>query len=212
MIVYHFGVVIAEETALDLLSQLMALYADIDRAVAAFQLKSGLRCPAGCGRCCPTADVQVTVLEMLPMAHAMFCDGTAAQWLERLSGASGSGVCILYAVQPADDAAGHCGYYPWRPGLCRLFGFAAVRGRTGSRSLSVCRHNRRNDPPGTAAALALAAEAPCFTHYGTRIYGLDPALGARLMPINAALRQALERLGLNISYAHRERLRNTTAA
>lgn len=197
---------------LDLLSQLMALYADIDKEVAAFQLKSGLRCSAGCGDCCRTADLQVTALEMLPVAHAMLCDGTAAQWLERLSGPHGSGTCVLYTAHPEKDAAGHCDYYPWRPGLCRLFGFAAIRGRTGSKALAVCRHIRQNDPHGAASAMALAEEAPLFVHYGTRICGLDPVLGSKPMPVNLALRQAIQRLGLNAAYAHLESFRDNTAA
>ncbi|WP_319522622.1 YkgJ family cysteine cluster protein [uncultured Desulfosarcina sp.] len=197
---------------LDFISQLMALYAEIDKEVAAFQLKSGLRCPAGCGDCCATADVQVTVLEMLPMAHAMLCDGTAAQSLERLSGPNGSGTCVLYTAHPVADTAGHCGQYPWRPGLCRLFGFAAVRGRTGSKTLAVCRHIRQNDPHGASAAMTLAEEAPLFVQYSAQISGLDPVLGARPMPINIALHQAIQRLGLNAAYAHLESFRDNTAA
>ncbi len=37
----------------------MALYVYMGKEVATFQLKSGLLCPQGCGRCRPTADVQV---------------------------------------------------------------------------------------------------------------------------------------------------------
>jgi predicted aldo/keto reductase-like oxidoreductase len=68
-----------EETTLDLVSQLKVLYGLIDKAVAELQLKSGLRCPIGCGDCCRSADVQVSVLEMLPMAREMLRDGTAQQ-------------------------------------------------------------------------------------------------------------------------------------
>ena len=189
---YYFESPIGEKTALDLLGELMALYARMDEVVAAFQLQSGLRCPAGCGSCCTNTAVQVTFLGMLPMAQAMLCDGTAAQRLERLSRDSGPAACFLYTAHPTEDAAGHCGYYPWRPGLCRLFGFAAVRGRTGSKSLSICGHIRENDLQVVASSLALAADAPCFVDYGTRIYGLDPVSGTCLMPINIALRRANE--------------------
>jgi hypothetical protein len=49
--------------------------------------------------------------------------------------------------------------------------------------------------------MVLAEEAPCFVHYGAQVYALDPALGTGLMPINAALRRAIERLGLSLSLA-----------
>ena len=65
---------------MEIVSQVMDLYADIDKAVAEFQLRSGLRCPAGCGLCCPTADVRVTVLEMLPIALEILCNQDAGAW------------------------------------------------------------------------------------------------------------------------------------
>jgi Fe-S-cluster containining protein len=204
--------VIVEKTALEILHRLMTLYGTIDRDMAEFQLESGLRCLAGCGKCCLTGDVQVSVLEMLPMAHKMFCDGTADQWLDRLSGSSRTGTCIVYTDNPPVYAGGHCAYYAWRPVLCRLFGFAAVRGRTATKTLTVCRHIRHNAPQEAAAAMALAGEAPCFANHSANLYGLEPVLGLRVMPINAALRQAIERLGLNFAYTHREGLRDNTAA
>ena len=197
---------------LDFLMQLTALYSHIDKTVAAFQLRSGLRCPEGCGSCCATAKVQATVLEMLPMAHAMLCDGTAEQWLTRIAEHAESETCILYMSDLVEDAAGHCRYYPWRPVLCRLFGFAAVRGRTGIKRLAVCRHIRGNDPQSAAIASAMAEEAPLFVNYSAQVCGLDPVLGTKLIPINDALRQAIQRLGLSASYAHRQGLQDNTAA
>lgn len=197
---------------MEIVLRVMDLYAQIDRSVAEFRLKSGLRCPAGCGACCPTADVQVTVLEMLPAAHRILHTGEAVAWLARLAAAPQPGRCLLYAPQPAAEAAGHCTFYKWRPALCRLFGFAAVKGRTGAKALSVCKRIKQEDPRGGAAAASLAAEAPCFTHYSSLIYALDPALGTRLMPINAALRHAIERIGLRQSFAYAETLRDNTAA
>lgn len=197
---------------MEIVSRVMGLYAQIDRSVAEFRLKSGLRCPAGCGACCPTADVQVTVLEMLPAAHRILRSGEVLGWLARLAAAPEPGPCMLYAPLPAPETAGHCTFYSLRPALCRLFGFAAVRDRTGAKALSVCRRIKQEDPRGAVAAAALAAEAPCFTHYSSLIYALDPALGTRLMPINAALRHAIELIGLRQSFAYAETLRDNTAA
>ncbi len=190
----------------------MDLYTRIDKAVGEFQLKSGLRCPPGCANCCPAADVQVTILEMLPVAYEMLRNAKAAAWMEGLAAVGDSKQCLLYSAQPLPGAAGNCSFYKWRPVLCRLFGYAAVRNRTGAKVLSVCRHIRQSDPEKAAAAAALAPEAPCFVHYSSQVYGLDPALGTRLMPINTALRQAIERLGLQISFGYKETLKDNTAA
>jgi uncharacterized protein len=201
-----------KETALEIVSRVMDLYAQIDKAVAEFQLKSGLRCPTACGACCPTANVEATVLEMLPLAHEILCKGRAVEWLERLSAHKEPDRCILFSKLPLPDGPGHCSVYTWRPVLCRLFGFSAVRGRTGDKTLSVCRQIKHMDPQGATAAMALADQAPCFVHYSTQVYALDPVLGARLMPINTALRHAVERLGLRLSFVYGETLRNNTAA
>jgi Fe-S-cluster containining protein len=192
---------------LEIVSQVMDLYADIDKAVTEFQLRSGLRCPAGCGRCCPTADVRVTVLEMLPVAHEILCRHDAAAWMDRLAAQPEAGRCKLFSEKGISDA-GHCRFYSLRPALCRLFGYAAVRGRTGAKALSICKYIRQNDPQTATAALALAEEAPGFIHYSSRVYALDPVLGNGLIPINTALRRAIERLGLN--YALSEAAPKTT--
>jgi Fe-S-cluster containining protein len=181
---------------LEIVSQVMDLYACIDKAVAEFQLRSGLRCPAGCGRCCPTADVRVTVLEMLPIAHEILCNHDAGVWMDRLAAQPIPERCALYSEKGIADA-GHCTFYGHRPVLCRLFGYAAVRSRTGAQALSVCKWIRQNAPRAAAAAMALAEEAPCFVDYGSRVYALDPVLGNGLLPINTALRRAIERLGLH---------------
>ena len=197
---------------MDMVSRIMDFYTQIDRAVAEFQLKSGLRCPAGCGACCPTADVQATVLEMLPAAHEILCSGETDIWMGRLTAQPDPGQCLFYSTQSTPDGGGHCLFYRWRPMLCRLFGFAAVRGRTGTRALSVCRHIKLTDPQTASAAALLADEAPCFVHHSSRIYALDPVLGTRLMPVNTALRHAIERLGLRLSFNYRENLRDNSAA
>lgn len=190
----------------------MELYARIDKAVAEFQLKSGRRYPTVCGACCPGAEVEATILEMLPLAHQMLCNGQADVWMERLTSHDDPSHCILYSQQLLSDGAGHCGFYQWRPSLCRLFGFSAVPSRTGTRMISVCRQIKQNDPQSAVAAAALADEAPCFVHYRAQVYAIDPVLGNGLMPINAALRHAIERLGLRLAFAHKEMLRDNTAA
>jgi Fe-S-cluster containining protein len=195
-----------------LLEQIGALHARIDQQVKAFQLKTGLRCPNRCGACCPTADVHASVLEMLPAAHEVLCRGAAGQWLERLEAGTDTDVCVFYERQPAPEAPGHCGLYASRPSICRLFGFATVRNRNGERELSVCRQVKEADPGAVALARLYQAEAPCFSDTCTEISALDMVLGARLLPINEALRRAILRLGLSMQLSQSENLGIISAA
>lgn len=195
-----------------LVEQVGALYARIDQQVKAFQLKTGLRCPNRCGVCCPTVEVHASVLEMLPAAHEILCRGATAHWLERIEAGDGTGVCVLYERQPAPEAPGHCGFYAFRPSVCRLFGFATVRNRSGQRELSVCRQVREADPPAVAAARQHQAEAPCFSDVCTEISALDMSIGANLMPVNEALRRAILRLGLSMQLSQSETLGVISAA
>jgi len=197
---------------LTLVSKVTDLFSCIDKKVAEFQLKSGLRCPNMCGVCCPTADVQTTILEMLPAAQEILYRGAGAFWLDRISVQDPTSLCVFYQTRPAPEASGHCGFYAWRPAVCRLFGYAAVRTREGKSALAVCKHLKQTAPDGVAAAMALDAEAPCFTWYGTQICGLDPVLGTKILPINMALRHAIERMGLQIHLAYRERLDSSNNA
>ncbi len=193
-------------------SEVTAIFDQIDKKVAEFQLKSGLRCPKMCGVCCPTTDVQTTIIEMLPAAHGILCRGAGAFWLERITAQKPSDICVFYQIRPAPEASGHCEFYACRPVVCRLFGYGAVRTREEKLVLAVCKHLKHADPDRVAAAVALEAEAPCFAWYGTQICGLDPVLGTKIMPINAALRRAIEWVGLRMHLADSEALNFSTAA
>ncbi|MGA8180193.1 MAG: hypothetical protein WB792_09045 [Desulfobacterales bacterium] len=195
-----------------LVSKVTELFAVIDKNVAEFQLKSGLRCPNMCGGCCPTVDVLTTILELLPAAQEILFRGTGAFWMDRISAKDPSRLCVFYQTRPAPEASGHCEFYAWRPAVCRLFGYAAIRTREGKSALAVCKHLKKTAPDSVSAAMAVEAEAPCFTWYGTQISGLDPVLGTKMLPINMALRHAIERTGLQIHLAYHERLVSSDTA
>jgi Fe-S-cluster containining protein len=197
---------------LELLFKVAELFEGIDKKVIEFQLKSGLRCPRMCGACCPTGDVQTTVLEMLPAAQEILRRGDADFWLDRIGAQDRPSLCVFYQSLPAPDASGHCEFYAWRPAVCRLFGYAATRTRDGKPALAVCKHLKQTAPDDVAAATSLEADAPCFTWYGTQICGLDPVLGTKILPINAALRHAIERMGLQIHLAYGDRLGSSSTA
>lgn len=179
-----------------IVSQVMLLYDKLDQRVARFQLETGLKCPFGCGLCCPTATVYATVLEMLPAAGEILRRGEGEFWLERIRRAPSAPGCVLYLTERPEDAPGNCGFYTWRPAVCRLFGFAAVHTRDGKQVLAACKQLKILDPETVATAMDHSAGAPCLSNVGSLLYALDPASGSRLMPVNEALQEAIHRMGL----------------
>ncbi|GAB4344232.1 MAG: hypothetical protein Fur0042_07930 [Cyanophyceae cyanobacterium] len=185
----------------DLAARVMALYGQVDGAIAAFQAAVPLACPAGCGVCCTYPEVEATPLEMLPLAVELFRRGEGELWLGRLETAAGAGICQFFAPDPLAPTSGRgrCTVYPWRPALCRLFGFATVVGKYGAPELAACARHKDQTPEGVAAAIAALAEDPsCLPSFGAiteQIIALDPSWGRDRLPINQAAQVALGRVG-----------------
>lgn len=176
----------------------MRLYRRLDLHTRSLRALSGLRCPPGCGRCCLSTEVEATVLEMLPAALRLQREGRLETTLASLEAPPAS--CHLYAEQARPPGGGHCGLYAHRALVCRLFGFAAALDSEGRRELSTCRLIRAAQPELAARADGAVREgtilAPIMPNYSMELFGIDPSLGSRRLPINLALAQALEMVGL----------------
>lgn len=169
-----------------------------DAATRAFAERAGLACPPGCGACCLSPDVETTAAECLPLAEALAADGRADEVLAELARrrAAGDPRCALYAADPRDERLGRCTAYALRPLVCRLFGFSGRRDRTGATALVSCRTLRAADPAAQARAeeLARAGGAPLLADHAHAVAAALPGDGARQLPVNEALRAALERV------------------
>jgi len=171
-------------------------FAVVDVEVARFSAASGLGCPPGCGACCTSPEVEASIVELAPMAAALCDKGRALDVLEQLSASPMPAPCVLYRADPSTVGQGRCSAYAERPMICRLFGFGARRTRTGRTELVACRTMRASDPERMAAVAGnevLVDLAPMMSDHAQAVAAESHSTGARLMPINAALRQALER-------------------
>jgi uncharacterized protein len=199
-----------------LANDVIDIYKQLDAAVVAFAKRSGLSCPQGCGHCCLSENVEATVLECLPLAFLLFASAQADAVLQQLDDAGDTLRCILY--RPDLTRAGHwgCSQYETRTVVCRLFGFAGNRDRDGVPRLAMCRViaelssssaqtklmplRYMKDSLGAENPLILIddpqAPLPLFGEAGLRITALHPGLGTVRMPINAALRQAIMKVGM----------------
>jgi Fe-S-cluster containining protein len=187
-----------------LIDAIGALYAEMDRQTAAFAAASGLVCPPGCGACCLSPAVEATVLEVLPLARWLVHQGQAERALAALA-ESRSPQCLMYQPQSEDGTQGRCSVYGVRPLLCRLFGFAAVRDRTGAPRLAACWRHQETLPEavartrqvlGSAPDDANAMDVPMFDTWALRLSQIDPHYGTERLPINEALGRAVQYYGL----------------
>jgi len=178
--------------------RLKDLYARIDAQTEAFARASGLCCPAGCGACCLSPEVEATELEMEWMAEHLLEQGLAEAVLERIAASGTPSPCVLYVPEAGNPRQGRCGHYGQRPVLCRLFAFAAVQDKTGRARLAACRVHREEQPEAAEAAVRAVEEGtlpvPLFAAAARGLLDIDPERGALRLPINAALRGALARV------------------
>ncbi len=175
------------------------LFAELDLSIARFQQVSGLYCPVGCGKCCFKPDIEATVLEFLPLAWYMYQCGEAAMWHQKLS-EDVSPVCVI--LNPLQQGKGLCSTYRYRGLICRLFGYAARLNKYGRAELITCSiiHDLPAYQPTEEAIQGGTMQVPVMRDYYMQLQGIDPVLAAERIPINQAIKRALETVMHYMSY------------
>ena len=202
----------------ELSSQVMDVYQSLSQEFSAYQSSQLLNCVEKCGACCIKPDIEVSPLEMLPYALHLFDSGQAEQVFDELQSYSGF-ACKQYQRLSLDGSEGYCGIYEYRPGICRMFGAAGYKTKSGEATLSVCKPIKQAVPEKYAAALisiqpawgqshdsdpmstmSISSSKPPMIAEGRQgLAQLDYELGDKLMPINDALRYILEKI-LTLSF------------
>jgi len=163
-------------------------------AFSALQSTTGLNCLPGCGRCCMNPDIEASVMEMLPFALKMYDDGRLDEWLLKTE-SPGRNFCLL--LEPhGDEGKGACLSYEERPSICRMFGVAGYFDKNHSPTLSVCKYIKENhlDLPKAQAS------TPMLTHWSSKMASLHPELTKTKLPMNQAIREALNRVAFMAQY------------
>lgn len=169
------------------------LFGQLEKESAQFQKASGLGCVSGCGKCCNYPHIEASPLEFLPWAFHLFLAGEAETTLDTLNGNPNPN-CFLFKPLSALDQ-GHCGSYVYRGLICRLFGFGATRDKYGSLRLATCkiiREGQAEQYKTVSEAIAKGLYVPVFTEYYMQLNQIDYQLGSKLLPVNRALKMALE--------------------
>ncbi|WP_273566136.1 YkgJ family cysteine cluster protein [Maribacter halichondriae] len=171
------------------------LFFGLDQEISKFQNESSLRCKAGCGKCCTHPDVDASPLEFLPWAFHLFLNGAAEKTLAELKIKSTT-ICHVYRpLSLLENAKGSCDDYMYRGLICRLFGFGANRDKYGALRLATCKVIKESQATayGNAQeAILKEMQVPIFTDYYMRLSQIDYHLGSIILPINKALKMAIE--------------------
>jgi len=180
---------------------LQNIYDEMGITFARYQQASGLYCLEGCGKCCSNPEVEASVLEMFPLAIRILDENKLEEWLEKLENPDHD-YCLFYQSHSADGSKGSCGAYKERPSVCRMFGVAGFYNKHHEITLSVCKLIREKYPELTKIREAEATEdkTPMLMPWSYSLMQLDPALIQDRMPLNQALKKALERIALYALY------------
>ncbi|EPR68458.1 YkgJ family cysteine cluster protein [Cyclobacterium qasimii] len=169
------------------------LFHQLEQESAQFEQASGLGCVAGCGKCCTYPDIEASPLEFLPWAFHLFLNGEAESTLTKLDEAH-SLTCLIYKPLTI-NGQGRCSDYKYRGLICRLFGFAANKDKYGHLRLATCKIIKEGQSEhfnATVEAISKGLNVPVFTDYYMQLNQIDFHMGNKILPVNKALKMALE--------------------
>jgi hypothetical protein len=175
--------------------QVEQLFERLEKELAEFKDKTNLSCLAGCGNCCTTPSIEASPLEFFPWAHHLFVNDVAEQTLVDLQNKTSHLCHIFQPLALLDKTKGRCSDYPYRGLICRLFGYGAANDAFGKLRLITCKiikENQADDYAKTVRAINAGQYVPIFSDYYMQLSQIDFALGRTMLPINEALKRALE--------------------
>ncbi len=179
------------------------LFDCLDSEISKFQIKTNLHCISGCGKCCTKPDIEASPLEFFPWAFHLFLNGLAQKTLDELNNTSNS-ICYIYQpLSLLDSHNGSCGNYKYRGLICRLFGYAANKDKYGQLRLATCKIIKEDQSiivKNTDEAINKGLYVPVFTDYYMKLNQIDFRLGNTILPINEALKIAIEEVLHYYSY------------
>lgn len=182
----------------DLIQQVLDFYQQIEEQTASIPDQINLHCPPGCGRCCDNPNIEATPLEMLPVAWELWQRGEALTYWQNIKNQDTPSVCIFYERDALIPGNGRCEMYPWRPIVCRLFGYATVKNKQGISEFATCAYHHQTEPEKVAEIkhqVTTGFPILNFSEISLQLALIDPNKSQRL-PINQALCLAIEQIGL----------------
>lgn len=181
--------------------QLLKVYRDADRETLRFARLTKLRCPSGCGACCHSTKVEASLFEMLPLALMLWSKGQGLTTLQKLKKRARRKKCLFFKASPRNARSGRCQIYPYRPLICRLFGFSVSQNKYGQYAYGGCRIIKSTNPHETACVphcLQKKIRLVTMANFVSRASSAGVGHDQTMLPINIALRRALEKVGFEL--------------
>jgi hypothetical protein len=175
--------------------QVEILFDRLEKEITAFKSETNLNCLVGCGKCCSKPDIDASPLEFLPWAFNLFLNGKAEEMLEELNNSAISTCHIYRPLALLEEYNGSCSNYRYRGLICRLFGYAASRDKYGELRLATCKiikEDQLENYNNTEEAISKGLYVPIFTDYYMQLSQIDYRLATTMLPINEALKIAIE--------------------
>jgi hypothetical protein len=97
-----------------------------------------------------------------------------------------------------------CRIYPVRGLICRLFGFSAVTDKNNKPKFAACRIIKASKPENSLKVnefVAKGGKIPIIPNLYRKLSAIDPGLGNEFLPINQAMKKALEIIYFNYIYS-----------
>ena len=171
------------------------LFDRLENEITSFRSQTQLHCKTGCGQCCSKPNINASPLEFLPWAFYLFLNGKAEAILEELNTKTNTNCHLYQSLSTTDQTNGRCTDYKYRGLICRLFGYASNRDKYGQLRMAtgkIITHGQQANFAAAEKAISKGLYVPVFTDYYTRLSQIDNRLATTLLPINEALKMAIE--------------------
>lgn len=184
------------------------VFKGLDEHLSKISDQTGLKCMEHCSLCCRNRSIEATPLEFYPLAAYLHRTRQIDAFLEKLDSLKGDELCVLLDTEAQQNGNWGCTAYPYRGLICRMFGFGFRLNRTGIPELVTCKTMKTNFPDNVQRAAQLSSNEmdnlPIFRDYSMQLWAIDPELAGKPMPINQAIRMAVEKLYSYFAYLDQE--------
>lgn len=178
-----------------MIREVETLFDRLEIEISTFKSITHLSCNVGCGKCCSTPNIDASPLEFFPWAFYLFLNGKAEEMLQLLNNNAAKD-CFLYRpISVLEHHKGSCSNYKYRGLICRLFGYGATTDKFGKLRLATCNIIKVEQSGNFTIAekgINNGIYVPIFTNYYMQLAQIDFRLGMTLLPINEALKIAIE--------------------
>jgi len=175
---------------LELSNKVKDLFDQIDLQAEENKKEFSLSCPAGCGQCCLSQQVEVTILDFLPLIIELHANQEIGYWQNRLIKQSKNNNTCIFCQQdnPCHDQ-GKCLIYKFRPCFCRYYGSAFIKNKYGHPVPAVCKVQKKFDGMRKLTdnlAPVVRDRLLFFSALPQSLSSVSPILGSRWLLINQA--------------------------